>query len=376
MPKNIEKLTKIIICKPILAICLIVLSLNSFANNSNNTSYQFQLLEGLGGSNSYARDINNNGKVVGYSDTIMQSQHATLWDNFLASDLGTLGGANSQANAINDNDWIVGWSENSVYDVRGVRWSQPSVTLDLGSLNNTGSRNNNLNNSGIVVGNDGIDAVVYSSNGTKEYLPNSNGSYSNALAINDKNQIVGASVVYAKTAYVAALWENNVYSNLGTLGGNGSWALDINENSQIAGWAYINQDYFHAAIWNGSQIKDLGTLGGLYSMAIGINNHGQVVGLSAKDSLGYSYATLWDGDSIINLNDYLSSSYTQEGWILREALEINDSGWIVGNAYNNNLNLTKGFVLSVTAIPEPKTYALLLAGLGFMGAAARRRKAS
>jgi hypothetical protein len=32
--------------------------------------------------------------------------------------------------------------------------------------------------------------------------------------------------------------------------------------------------------------------------------------------------------------------------------------------------------LTITAIPEPETYAMLLAGLGFMGVAARRRKAS
>jgi len=31
-------------------------------------------------------------------------------------------------------------------------------------------------------------------------------------------------------------------------------------------------------------------------------------------------------------------------------------------------------VLAVTAVPEPETYAMFLAGLGFMGAVARRRK--
>ncbi|MBK7006138.1 MAG: FxDxF family PEP-CTERM protein [Burkholderiales bacterium] len=31
---------------------------------------------------------------------------------------------------------------------------------------------------------------------------------------------------------------------------------------------------------------------------------------------------------------------------------------------------------SVTSVPEPETYAMLLAGLGVMGAIARRRKAA
>lgn len=349
----------------------LIFSLDSAANNTN---YQFQLLDGLGGNNSYARDINNSGKVVGYSDTFSQTQHATLWTNFQASDLGTIGGANSHANAINNNDMIVGWSENVSNDVRGVRWSQSSNTLDLGSLNNTGSRNNNLNNLGIAVGNDGRDAVIYSSIGTKSYVPNSNGPYSNAMAINDKQQIVGAFIDYSKTAYIAALWSNNTFTNLGTLGGNGSWAYDINENNQIAGWARRSDEYVHATIWNGSQIKDLGTLGGNFSFAYGINDLGQVVGLSTKVGVFDTYATLWDGNSIINLNDYLDSSYIQAGWKLTEAREINDLGWIVGNAFNSKLNINKGFVLSVSPVPEPDTYAMLIAGLGLIGIS--RRKAT
>jgi hypothetical protein len=33
------------------------------------------------------------------------------------------------------------------------------------------------------------------------------------------------------------------------------------------------------------------------------------------------------------------------------------------------------FIASVTAVPEPETYALMLAGLGFLGAVVRRKKA-
>lgn len=41
------------------------------------------------------------------------------------------------------------------------------------------------------------------------------------------------------------------------------------------------------------------------------------------------------------------------------------------NAYNVGINHIN---FSVTAVPEPETYAMLLAGLGFIGAFARRRK--
>ncbi|MDO8961105.1 MAG: hypothetical protein Q7V02_03320, partial [Methylophilus sp.] len=318
MPKTNKKLSLITIAMPIMASHLLAFSISSSANTSSNTIYQFQFLEGLGGGNTYARDINNNGKVVGYSDTIIQTQHATIWTNFLASDLGALGGANSQANAINDNDWIVGWSENTQGDIRGAQWVHPlTPAFDMGSLNGTGSPNNNLNSFGLTVGNDGTNATIFTSISSRVYLQNEYGTYGNAMAINDKYQVVGAFTDDTKGAYYAGLWGPGYkLTNLGSLGGNGSWAYDINESSQIVGSARRSDDFIHAAIWNDNKIKGLGTLGGDFSSAFGINNLGQVVGMSTELGVFETYATLWDGDSIINLNDYLDNSYTQDGWIL------------------------------------------------------------
>ena len=46
---------------------------------------------------------------------------------------------------------------------------------------------------------------------------------------------------------------------------------------------------------------------------------------------------------------------------------INDRGQIVANGDNNHAYL-------LTVVPDPETYAILLAGLGLMGAWIRRRK--
>ncbi|MDO8960691.1 MAG: PEP-CTERM sorting domain-containing protein, partial [Methylophilus sp.] len=255
--------------------------------------------------------------------------------------------------------------ENTQGDIRGAQWVHPlTPAFDMGSLNGTGSPNNNLNSFGLTVGNDGTNATIFTSISSRVYLQNEYGTYGNAMAINDKYQVVGAFSDDAKGAYFAGIWgDGPTVKNLGSLGGNGSWAYDINESSQIVGFARRSDDYIHAAIWSDNKIKDLGTLGGDFSSAYGINNRGQVVGMSTEVGIFETYATLWDGDSIINLNDYLDNSYTQDGWILREALEINDSGWIVGNAFNSNLGLTKGFVLSVSQVPEPDSYAMFFAGL-------------
>jgi probable HAF family extracellular repeat protein len=58
---------------------------------------------------SYAYGINNNGEVVGVSDTIAVGSHAFLW-NGIMTDLGTLGSSPSAAYGINTNGQIVGAS--------------------------------------------------------------------------------------------------------------------------------------------------------------------------------------------------------------------------------------------------------------------------
>jgi hypothetical protein len=54
------------------------------------------------------------------------------------------------------------------------------------------------------------------------------------------------------------------------------------------------------------------------------------------------------------------------------ANDINNSGTIVGEAYNRLSGVTQGFVLA--PVPEADTSAMLLMGAGVMGFMARRRK--
>ena len=95
--------------------------------------------------------------------------------------------------------------------------------------------------------------------------------------------------------------------------------------------------------------------------------------MGASSTLGgETHATLWRGTKLTDLNDYLTAKEISAGWVLYEARDINDSLWIVGNAYNSISQETHAFLL--TPIPEPETYALFMAGLGLMGFVARRRK--
>jgi probable HAF family extracellular repeat protein len=171
----------------------------------------------------------------------------------------------------------------------------------------------------------------------------------------------------------------------GASGGTNSLASAINSSGQVVGYANTTGDVaFHATLWNGGAATDLGTLGGTSSFASAINTSGQVVGWAyTADSVvgGYTYgnpaqhATLWNGTNILDLNSFLDASTVAAGWVLTEANGINDNGWIVGSASNSILGFSsRAFLLSVTPVPEPSSYAMVLMGLGLMSFVARRRK--
>ena len=104
-------------------------------------------------------------------------------------------------------------------------------------------------------------------------------------------------------------------------------------------------------------MTDLGTLGGDSSYALGINDAGQVVGWS-HTAAGDQHAFI-TGPNGVGMTDLNSLVSLPGGDFLTNATGINNHGQVaaIGNP-----------------IPEPETYAMLLAGLGLLGFIARGRK--
>ena len=108
---------------------------------------------------------------------------------------------------------------------------------------------------------------------------------------------------------------------------------------------------------NGKGLIDLGTPGGGYSYARGISDAGQVVGWSdtAAHDL-HAFITGPNGAGMTDLNSLVSVPGVTA---LTYAMGINNLGQVAAIG---------------SLIPEPETYAMLLAGLGLLGFIARRRK--
>jgi probable HAF family extracellular repeat protein len=137
------------------------------------------------------------------------------------------------------------------------------------------------------------------------------GDWSYATAVSDANHVVGGSYMPGTHPSMgpydnhAFLWtETTGMIDLGTLPGDRySTANAVNDRGQVVGYSVTadaagNPGRWHAFLWSQEEgMIDLGTLGGSSSAAIGIDRNGRVVG----------YSTL-SGDSVVR-----AFSWSREG---------------------------------------------------------------
>jgi len=161
------------------------------------------------------------------------------------------------------------------------------------------------------------------------------GDYSAAFGINRRGEVVGTS--NTGTAARAFRWTRaEGMRDLGALpGDSGSEAFHVNGVGEVAG-ASSGPKGIHAVVWGeDDRIEDLGVLpGGNFSKAVTINDAGQVVGYSNSSS--GTHAFLWTRDG--GMRDL----GTLPGHTRSQAVDINSAGQIVG--YSSGPSGTRSFL--------------------------------
>jgi probable HAF family extracellular repeat protein/predicted outer membrane repeat protein len=236
-----------------------------YANGGNHACYYYSnnLVSIQTVSSSYvsvSNAINNltQPSVVGYygTDGNSGSERAYKWN--VTTGMVTLDTRSSRANDINDSDQVVGkalvtTSMGGYY--HATVWAANGQATDIDSGNIFASEAVGNNAAGQVVGwkHTGFGSQFHAfswtaSGGLVDLSTLENGDYnSDARAVNDSGQVVGASDVWVgdEKTYRAFIYDNGVMTNLESLVTNlGTWKLlaaeDINNSGQIVGWGENN----------------------------------------------------------------------------------------------------------------------------------------
>ena len=319
---------------------------------TNTSGFARADLGTLGGTSSYAADINNTNVVVGWSETASGTAHAFRWSAAGGlTDLGTLPGDRlSRAVAILDGGQILGVSGND------GRWT-PVVWSASGAIEAlaiplirdfTLASPTGFNTKGDVVGWDaggpGQHGWSWSSGAGKYDLSANLQGGSNegsASDVTESGVVLLTSRAYTCTQ-VTECWRTYLWNGTGgytSLGAPGNAAeadvtgLAMNETGAVVGWATPGRGGVPAPYrWSaGSGFTFLARYAGTssYGYATAVNSTGAIVGAALEPESGSIVATTWPGaGGIVRLSrDDPNPSV---------AVSVNNSGTIAGWATVSN----------------------------------------
>ncbi|HEY9600090.1 MAG TPA: hypothetical protein V6C85_00655 [Allocoleopsis sp.] len=161
------------------------------------------------------------------------------------------------------------------------------------------------------------------------------GNWSYAFSINDAGEVLGYSST-RNGAERTFLWKNGTIADLGTLGSN-SRAVDgnnITEKMHEGSPASNVSRETPAFSWNNGMMLDLSSLDGSDSVANDMNQAGHMVGYSSHSTSSHSasyHAFLWADGSAIDLGT-LGGNYSK-------AYSINNAGQVVGESLTSSASL-------------------------------------
>ncbi len=316
--------------------------------------YSYLALDIAGAESTRALALNDAGQVAGMAVTPAGTD-AARWSSGAGALLARPAGVRAaEGYAINASGQVAGTVSIGIgrYMERGAVWDGGSASI-VDPLD----RAFGVNASGMLAG-EGPARFFFSgpltwNNGVATELAASGGVTGSAYAINDAGQVVGFNGDASEQPR-ATLWSGSDVIDLGVSGA----AYAINASGQVAGVSW-DETTPRAFLWTAQGVVWLDAPGAPAASARGINDRGQVVGIT-------DVAVLWSEGARYDLNTLVVAGALSPDWVLTSAHDINNRGWIVGDAFNAQTGQTRGYLLTPltdNAVPEPQTLALVLLAL-------------
>lgn len=315
---------------------------------------------------SYAQDINNAGAVVGYSG----AQSGFIYQHGGYSTHSVPGAESTAFGAINNSGTVLGDTRVPPGVNNALRYANGSFTLYPPPAGYHAIRLSAINDAGVMAGNyNGAASHAFIDNGSGAQLlaPQAGGSI--AYEINNSGKVAGAVDTGSGSGYKAAEFANGGYSLIGNFAGS-SGAFAINDSGWVGGY------YTISSLLGGAFLRDAQGTMTLYSLPNrelflnDVNNSGLAVGTGWASGSPDSWAYLFDGAAAVDLNTRLVNG---NDWTIVAASAINEHGQIAGTGCHQSTGLCQAVLLEVSPVPEPASWAMLLAGLAVAGYGARRR---
>jgi probable HAF family extracellular repeat protein len=183
----------------------------------------------------------------------------------------------------------------------------------------------------------GAALAAQSATAAPEYWPidlgTLGGDQSAALGLNDAGQVVG----WARNAggsIEAFVWSNGTMTSLGFLpGGTTSVARAINNHGQITGDAYVSPTNYHGFLYSNGVMTSIGTWGSAKSRPRAINDRGELAGSSPPTNYpAINNAFWWHSNQFVQIQSTMAADRSCD------AYGINEEGMICGTMFLYSAN--------------------------------------
>jgi uncharacterized membrane protein len=238
--------------------------------------------------------LNESGQVAGRASDTHSTNRAAFYNGQTLTTIDSPNYPSSYSTGLNDVGDVVGSLVNFSSSTREAFIYRNGTVQYLGKFGGNSAEAIGINNTGTVIGT--IDRATDGWSSTRNAFILRNGVLTElnlgpwinstwSIKINDAGQFIGR--YYSSGMQVSDgsfLWTPAGLNLLGSLGGNHTEAVDLNEKGDVVGWSYTSTQ---SSAWESSHaflkpanapIQVLGTLGGQRSAANDINDNGDVVG--------------------------------------------------------------------------------------------------